>query len=373
MRLSIRGGISSESNPPEHASDPPDDAPAEVGFLRTVGLAVTYHCQAACAHCIVEASPRRSERISVENARAWLGEIARYRGGVVQAIALTGGEPFSDLGHLEAITRVVDSHGLAATAVTNAYWATTAAEAERVLARFPEIRVLSFSTDVFHLGVVPLVRVENAVRAARTLGRRYIVAVCTRGPGDEETRELVERISEFAGADAVSVARVFPVGRAAKTLRGRLQVELTDTPPPFACTMAHSPVILPEGRVVACFGPVVALRHDHPLVLGDARTTPIADLLERAERNAILHGIRLWGPAELVRRLRMTAEAPRLPLAYVADSACALCHALLSDPALASALDRLGGDPAFRREVAFGRLHYLGESEMAGALSEPSG
>lgn len=343
------------------------DRPPELRFLATVGLVTTYRCPLACAHCIVEASPRRRELVDPGEADRWLEALAAYGGGRVRAVALTGGEPFLDLEHLQCLGALAARRGLLVTAVTNAFWATTPEEAERVLLAVPEVRVLTFSTDVYHLRAIPLERVANAVRAAARLGRRHVVAVCTRGRGDAETASLIDRVAEFVEPSRINVARIFPVGRA-RHLASGVEFQEQPEPPPVACTMAHAPVLLPDGRVIACFGPVVALSHRHPLVLGDARATPLQEILDAAERNAVLHAIRIWGPGELVRRLRAMPVAHRLPARFVADSACCACHALLEDPQLCEALSVLGADPAFRREVAFGRVYYLGEREMAEAL-----
>jgi MoaA/NifB/PqqE/SkfB family radical SAM enzyme len=332
-----------------------------------VGLVTTYRCPLACAHCIVEASPMRRELVDLGEADRLLEALASYGGGCVRAVALTGGEPFLDLEHLRRLAALAARRGLLVTAVTNAFWATTPGEAERVLLALPEVKVLTFSTDVYHLRAIPLERIENAVRAAARLGRRHVVAVCTRGNGDAETASLVDRVSAFAAPSRINLARIFPAGRA-RSLAAGIQYEEQPEPPEAACTMAHAPVLLPDGRVVACFGPVVSLRHGHPLVLGNTRATPLGEILDAAQRNAVLHAIRIWGPGELVRRLRATPVAGRLPGRFVADSACCACHALLEDPEICEALAALGADPAFRREVAFGRVYYLGEHEMAEAL-----
>src|ERR1035441_1570969 len=64
-------------------------------FLRNVGLLLTYHCQASCAHCILRAGPDRHEEVRLEDARDWIRQIASYRNRYVYVLSLTGGEPFS--------------------------------------------------------------------------------------------------------------------------------------------------------------------------------------------------------------------------------------------------------------------------------------
>jgi MoaA/NifB/PqqE/SkfB family radical SAM enzyme len=97
----------------------------EVQFLSDIGLVTTYHCQAACPHCIVEASPKRKEYIPLADACSWLEQISGYNDRQIKAVALTGGEPFSNLQYLTSIVDKASSMGLLLTAVSNAYWATS--------------------------------------------------------------------------------------------------------------------------------------------------------------------------------------------------------------------------------------------------------
>ncbi len=61
----------------------------EIPFLSDIGLATTYHCQASCLHCIVEASPKRKEFIPLPDVNSWLEQISGYNNGQIKAVALT--------------------------------------------------------------------------------------------------------------------------------------------------------------------------------------------------------------------------------------------------------------------------------------------
>ncbi len=362
--------LNSRVSEPDSASLPKSDGEStpDVPFLRDIGLVTTLHCQACCPHCIVRAGPKRTERITPDEAGSWLGQIAEYRDGHILAVALTGGEPFSDLEHLRVISRQAASRGLLVTAVTNAYWATSEAEALRILEDLPEIQILTFSTDVYHQRTIPLSNVENAVLAAQRLGRRYVVALCTRGENDSETDEIERQVERFTLPETINRAHIFPVGRA-RGIRNLLSYSYSDKPPDAACAMAHSPVIFPDGRVLACFGPIVGVASNHPLMLGNLNQDPLATILDRAEENAVLHAIRLWGPQELIQRMRDAGLESHIPDRYVSKSVCCACFDVLTEPTLVEFLERLGEDADFRREVAFGRVYYLNETRMAETLS----
>ena len=122
----------------------------ELQFLRNIGLLLTYKCQIACPHCIIEAGPNRTEAMGAEDALHWITEAATYRQGHIKLLSLTGGEPFIDIPKLNRISAAADAAGLLTSAVTNAYWATTYDEAVRVLRQAPAVRLHAVSTDVSH-------------------------------------------------------------------------------------------------------------------------------------------------------------------------------------------------------------------------------
>jgi len=148
-------------------------------FLRNAGLLVTYHCQAACAHCIIRAGPDRHEEVTRENARAWIRGIASYRNRYVCVLSLTGGEPFSNLKLLRDVMEMAAAEGLYVSVVTNGFWAAEKEQARRLLKSLPKICFLSVSTDAYHQQYVPFERVLNAIWAAKECEIPYYVTIVT--------------------------------------------------------------------------------------------------------------------------------------------------------------------------------------------------
>src|SRR5690348_9477988 len=140
---------------PQGVKDPP--------FLRNVGLLLTYHCQAACAHCILRAGPDRHEQVNLADARDWIRQIAEYRDRYVYVLSLTGGEPFSDLKLLRAVMESAAERGLYISVVTNGFWAVRRERARDLLRSLPQICFLSISTDLYHQKFIPFEYVKNAV------------------------------------------------------------------------------------------------------------------------------------------------------------------------------------------------------------------
>lgn len=340
------------------------DAPPEMPFLGNIGLLLTFKCQVTCPHCIIQAGPHRTEEMNLDDALNWVAQAAQYRGDHVRVLSLTGGEPFYNLENLQRISDYAATHGMYVSAVTNAYWASSVEEAVRVLRQLPTLKMISVSADTYHQVYIPFDRVKNTVAAAQECGRLCTVAVCTENEEDPGYQQILEDVYEVIPPEYVFTSLTFAAGRALKRLDSS-RYPLTTEVPISACAAANSPIILPDGRVIACIGPVVDLQSTHPLVLGNLKERELSDILDEAELNPILHAIRVWGPRKLIQLASEAGLSEHLPTQYITNSMCNACYSLMSDPNIVEFLTRLADDSAFARRVAYARIYYLGETRMA--------
>ena len=332
-------------------------------YLRNVGLLLTYHCQASCAHCILRAGPDRHEEVSLEDARDWIRQIAAYRDGYVYVLSLTGGEPFSNLKLLREVMEFAAENNLYISVVTNAFWATERDKAKELLQSLPEICFLSISTDLYHQKFVPLDNVKNAIWAAQECGIPFYVSVVTDDKANPDYQQIHTELLKLADPEKIRTGITFPVGRAAD-IKDDLKYSLSSEPCPEVCQAASSPCIFPDGRVYGCIGPLFDLQEQQPLYLGNLREHSVAEIFDRSEMNAVLHALRLWGPARFLSWLREAGMGDRLPTVFVSGSNCQACYTILSDPAVREWLRKLEQDAEFRQMVAYGRLYHLGETGM---------
>lgn len=340
-----------------------NDQPLEMPFLRNVGLVMTYKCQVACPHCIIEAGPHRKEEMLPDDALDWISQIADYRSGFIKVLSLTGGEPFYNMKLLKRLAEFGHSRGLLVSAVTNAYWATSLEKAIEELRSIPEIEMFAFSTDVYHQESIPIERVKNAILAARECGVSYNVAVCTENEDEEQYVEILNGLAEITEPETIITAVTFPAGRALKKIRVLRHYKTTE-PPAAACTAGSSPMIFPDGRVVACIGPIIDLSSSHPLVLGNLRQSSIQKILDKAETNTILHAIRIWGPKKLISIIKENGLGRLLPKKYIRNSVCNACYNLMENKEIVDFLNRLAENEQFKEKTAYARLYYLDESRM---------
>ena len=136
--------------------------------LSGMHLLLTYQCTYECDHCFVWGSPRQSGVMTVDNVRTFLRQARET--GTVEWVYFEGGEPFLYYPVLVRGVQLATSMGFRVGIVTNAYWATSIADAEEWLRPFlGRLADLTVSSDLFHcedcLGELP----QNAIAAANAI------------------------------------------------------------------------------------------------------------------------------------------------------------------------------------------------------------
>jgi MoaA/NifB/PqqE/SkfB family radical SAM enzyme len=140
------------------------------GVMKLDGLHIllTYQCTYECDHCFVWGSPRQTGTLTLEQIDNILQQ-AKDAG--VTSIYFEGGEPFLYYAVLVKAVHRAAAMGFSVGIVSNAYWATTIADAEEWLRPFMgRLADLTVSSDLFHcedcLGELP----QNAIVAAKWMG-----------------------------------------------------------------------------------------------------------------------------------------------------------------------------------------------------------
>jgi MoaA/NifB/PqqE/SkfB family radical SAM enzyme len=333
----------------------------EMKFLENIGMLITYKCQVACPHCIVDAGPHRREEIDLIEASGWLQQIVEYKFGEIKGVSLTGGEPFYDIDTFRSIIDLGNAAGLFMTAVTNAYWATTLIEAIEVLKSLPSLGMLGISTDVYHQEFISFERVANAIRAADIVHIPIQISVCTESKMDPGYQEIMRKLLQITHKDTIDTVITYPVGRAAAIMTPEYRRDVD--PPISACTAAGSPILFPDGRVIACIGPLINLSFDHHLVLGNLREDTLENILNRAQVNPILHAIRIWGPHRLLELLERKTETKLLDQ-FIENNICDICYRLFSSRECKKLIESFAVDREFIQMIAYARAFYLRENEM---------
>jgi hypothetical protein len=300
------------------------------------------------------------------DALEWLHQLVKYDNKRIRILALTGGEPFFDIELLKDISDAAQGLGLTVTAVTNAFWAGSLEKAVQLLTALPSISNIAFSTDIYHQECIPLENIRNAVAAAVLCKKSYLISVCTDNRRDTGYLAIIEQLRTITDDAHVRTATALPLGRALTMLNPQ-KYDMTKDPPVGACT-SDSPIIFPDGRVVACIGPILELTNPHPLLLGDLNRQSVEEILDKAQTNVVLHAIRVWGPHKLVAMIKEAGLGGYLPEQYIETTICDTCYKLMSNPVIVEYLNQAAASAEWQKMVAYGRKYYLEEPEMMEAL-----
>lgn len=342
-------------------------------FQSHISMMLTRRCNIRCRHCCVDALPAsaREGDMLARDVDDWVQQAVQEP--KVTYLSLTGGEPFLVYPLLRRAIDRAAGQGLPAGVVTSGFWATSRAAARRKLtpfARWDRLFSLSLSVDRFHQEYVPLERVKNAIVAAHELGIEQVkVKLSYLGASAADSQEqLLGELGPLPAPVTIESQLVHRTGRAARQVSSAEFAREKERHPGVGadnipCTMADFPLITPDGKVFACCGAALLLKHATPLLLGDLHKQRLGNILDCSETNTILHFIRLYGPLELFNCIGQPVEVQD----YDATSLCSLCLRFFASPDAVAALNRQLVEPVWQqthRRVAVERLLYRGEPAM---------
>jgi len=270
--------------------------------LNGLHILLTYRCNYECDHCFVWGSPWQTGILTLEQIENVLQQ-AKEAG--ITSIYFEGGEPFLYYAVLVKAVHWAADMGFSVGIVSNAYWATSIADAEEWLRPFAgRLADLTVSSDLYHcsecLGEAP----QNAIVAAKWLG--IPTGMISVAQPDAEARESQGQLEEESG--------VMYRGRAAVKLASRAEGhpwQQFDSCPHEDLREPGRIHLDPLGNLHICQGIVIGNMFEKPLRQicqeYETDTHPICGLL--------LSG----GPAALVREYNLSLAS------HYAD-ACHFCY-----------------------------------------------
>jgi MoaA/NifB/PqqE/SkfB family radical SAM enzyme len=137
----------------------------------------TLTCNLACAHCIVESSPYRTERLSMEEVRTALS--TGWSNGK-RHVTFSGGEVFLFADEVCEAIAFARGLGYVVDVESNGFWARSEGIARTKLAPFAAAGIsgLALSSDAYHVKYFPVERTIHAARAARSFGLLTEINFC---------------------------------------------------------------------------------------------------------------------------------------------------------------------------------------------------
>ena len=273
--------------------------------LSGLHLLLTYECNYECDHCFVWGGPSQTGTMTLETVERILDEATAL--GTIEWIYFEGGEPFLCYETLVEGVHMARASGFSVGIVSNAYWATSEAEALERLRPFAGfVDDLSISSDAFHGKDEGVTCPDIARGAAHKLGI----------PVDFIS------VAEPEACDVAGSAGKLPPGESAVLFRGRAAEKLAHRAAakpweqfdrcPWEDLRAPARVhVDPFGNLHVCQG----------ISIGNLLQRPLPEIMRDydADEHPIVGPLLAGGPAEIVRRYDLPHEA-----AY-ADH-CHLCY-----------------------------------------------
>ncbi len=270
--------------------------------LEGLHILLTYQCTYECDHCFVWGSPRQTGVLTCEQIDHILQQ-AKEAG--ISSIYFEGGEPFLYYAVLVKGVRRAADMGFSVGIVSNAYWATSIADAEEWLRPFAgRLDDLTVSSDLFHCEEVLGEKPQNAIAAAKLLG--IPTGMITVAQLETEGKESHGQLEDSSG--------VMYRGRAAERLASR------GTPHPWDIFDSCSHEDLREpGRVH--LDPLGNLHICQGLVIGNLFEKPLKQICRDydADAHPVCGVLLAGGPAALVSEYNIPHTS------HYAD-ACQLCY-----------------------------------------------
>jgi MoaA/NifB/PqqE/SkfB family radical SAM enzyme len=258
--------------------------PLRLSRWRSGGIILTYRCNAACADCYVNSSPRKRALLPVEDLREYLSELKKL-GMTGPRIHFGGGEPFFHYQHLIECFQAAEELGMLPLGKleTNAFWCKNddlARERLTEIERFGIVK-LHVSTDVFHQEFVPMESVQRAVRIGREVLGEERVAV-ELGEFFDDPIDVMQLSPEEKTEAHRAVMKRYPwriVGRAARALSQLVERHPKETFAGDDCArkiLRRGTIhIDPHGNIFpsTCSG----------IILGNAKKQPLSNIHETFE------------------------------------------------------------------------------------------
>jgi Radical SAM superfamily len=277
-------------------------------MLTGIHFLLSYKCDSECDHCFVYGSPRAKGTFTLEQIKKVFNELSNIE--TIEWIYFEGGEPFLFYPLMYEGLKLAHQMGFKTGLVTNAYWATSEADAELWLKPLRDLGLsdVSISDDEFHYQDKEVSPAKHALSAARRLGMSC-GSICINKPTVEEGVE-----KEYVKGK--------PVVTGGATFRGRAVERLTEGLPhrPWQefteCT--YEDLRDPKRVHVDAYGNIHLCQG---LSMGNMWEIPLSKIVKQydADSHPVCRPLLKGGPALLAREYSILHEAQ-----YV--DACHMCY-----------------------------------------------
>lgn len=295
---------------------------------KEVVFSYTLKCDCLCAHCCLDCSPQRWEKIGYNLARNYIKELAKNN---IRYIAFTGGEPLLFLKELYGLMGLANNFGIKSIIVTNAKWAKSENIANKRASNLAKLglREIQISTDRFHLQCVPFENVINAIKAFKRFNVKVTILIA-RINKDSIADKLKNKLKKY-GVRVIEQA-IVPFSKRSYSLLKEYPfstIKLSKMKE-IGCRSTLSPTIASNQKMyICCSADFNFIKEFSPLILGDLKKNNLSKLIKEAQVNRIIDVLYLWGPKGLFNLIKKKIKNKKIKRKY--NGYCDLCYTLLNN------------------------------------------
>lgn len=274
---------------------------------------VTTKCNFACEHCSVRGSPYGKYTITRELIGKFIDELSSIPS--VKLVAFSGGEPTLYLDELLYGIEYAHKKGFITRLVTNAWWARTYEEANKLIGVFKAhgLDEINVSYDDFHAKFIKVDNVANLVKAALENSLRVAIGVICLLDSYYTADNIKKILSEKIGIPITELEKrvVFiedqptPVGGASdiyvtktdKFVHNDIKCELG------CVNIGRVLALLPNGDVKVCCGHAVFQQENDPFLLGNIMNERLINMVRKAQQTLFYWWLHLRGPKKILEKI----------------------------------------------------------------------
>ncbi|MDD5058677.1 MAG: radical SAM protein [Sideroxydans sp.] len=306
-----------------------------------LGISVTMQCPLQCRHCITESGPEVSRQMTEDEALHYI----RTAHHAINHISFTGGEPLLDQKRLLHLIEAAKAEGYVVSVMTSGHWASHHSHAHEILNRLKTagLDMLGVSLDRYHLDFIDVSRCRNIAEACEKLEIPIAVRVIAK-PDDN----FADEVKELLAHTKAKVHAHFPVklGRAEELEMSSFRHSKMPTD---KCETVTALDIEPGGNIYACCGPGPYMKKGNPLILGNALSENLFDILQEALSNPFMKVINTLGPKGLLDALQANGFGYLVPIRESYTDTCQLCLDICNNTQAISALQTIFENPEVQR------------------------
>jgi MoaA/NifB/PqqE/SkfB family radical SAM enzyme len=316
-----------------------------------IGFSLWLTCNAQCAHCCTNSSPRAKEALDFDVALRCLDQAGALG---VRGFQVTGGEPTVFLNKLLDFFRRGQSLGMDGAITSNAFFADSPRRAKKVLQALKDAGLINFriSTDTYHDPYIPFERVLRALDTALELGIESAVEVTMvrRDPGQAKVFEELNRYT--SRGVRLYMSGTLPSGTANNLPEEVFLTRSVSEMRNVGCSQAKSLFIDVDGRAYYCCNFPRAKPGAPPLdtslyCVGNVHQDSLLDIYTNIATSKMSAILTESGPEGLLKELRQVYgereidQLHRPKLRYC--GICDFCYSVASNPNLIPLLARTVG------------------------------